>query len=64
MGTGTYSVVFERILVISNALRYPSVLSVHPGTRTGSVQKVCGGVWQGSDHLTKLGSSKVEVVLQ
>ncbi len=33
-------------------------------TRTGSVQKVCGGVWQGFDHLTKLESSKVEVVLQ
>ncbi len=31
MGTGTYSVVFECILVISNALRYPSVLNVHPG---------------------------------
>ncbi len=35
-----------------------------PETRTGSVQKVCGGVWQGFDHLTKLESSKVEVVLQ
>ena len=33
-------------------------------TRTDSVQKVCGGVWQGFDHLTKLESSKVEVVLQ
>ncbi len=33
-------------------------------TRTGYVQKVCGGVWQGFDHLTKLESSKVEVVLQ
>ncbi len=31
-------------------------------TRTDSVQKVCGGVWQGFDHLIKLGSSKVEVV--
>ncbi len=33
-------------------------------TRTDSVQKVCGGVWQGFDHLTKLESLKVEVVLQ
>ena len=33
-------------------------------TRTGSVQKVCGGVWHGFDHLTKLESSKVEVVLR
>ncbi len=32
-------------------------------TRTDSVQKVCGGVWQGFDHLTKLESSKIEVVL-
>ena len=33
-------------------------------TRTDSVQKVCGGFWQGFDHLTKLESSKIEVVLQ
>ena len=33
-------------------------------TRTDSVQKVCGGVWQGFDNLTKLERSKVEVVLQ
>ena len=33
-------------------------------TRTDSVQKVCGGVWKGFDHLTNLESSKVEVVLQ
>ena len=32
--------------------------------RTDSVQNVCGGVWQGFDHLTKLERSKVEVVLQ
>ena len=33
-------------------------------TRTDSVQKVCGGVWQGFDYLTKFESSKVEVSLQ
>ena len=33
-------------------------------TRTDSVQKISGGVWQGFDHLTKLESSKGEVVLQ
>ncbi len=33
-------------------------------TRTDSVQKVCGGVGKGFDHLTNLESSKVEVVLQ
>ena len=30
--------------------------------RTYSVQKVCGGVWQGFDHLTKFNSSKGDVL--
>ena len=36
----------------------------HCKTRTDSVQKVCGGIWRGFDHLTKTESLKVEVVLQ
>ncbi len=34
----------------------------HCKTRTDSVRKVCGGIWRGFDHLTKLEISKVEVV--
>ncbi len=41
-----------------------SSLLVNHQTRTDSVQKVCGGVWQGFDHLITLESYKVEVVLQ
>ncbi len=37
---------------------------VAKATRTDSDQKICGGVWQGFDHLTKLESLKCEVVLQ
>ena len=40
------------------------VFSRKEKTRTDSVQKVCGGVWQDFDHLTKLESSKVQVVWQ